>query len=656
MTLTYARWAYIAVIGLFFGGLAAGLRPHAESYNPTLLSAAGGVLGLYAVINIVLWLRVRRRKETDPIRPRGFVVDTLLIAVACFLASLAVKVPLFAFCCLPVIGISLLVGIGPAAVAMLVGAAATFAFLLITPFSAAPASGGTDALTSRAAITSYCIIATAFVGVIALRLITRKSRALVGSANALINTVMDEYHDAMAADQNRRIEALFRMAKILSETLDYKQVSDAILTEIQALFGISTGALMTFKTGAATDTLVMDNGVGLTSSEMRAQLGLNAVALRAAALKAEPKLITDVAANADLLDLLPSLRGSTAIMIAPLRGGYESYGVLLIASTRSIYTPLDLNLFNTMAAHIGIAMQNAQLYYKLFEDRNKILTAEEEVRRELNRNLHDGPAQAVASFAMQTEYIRRLFENEPQKALDELVLLGKQAQQTSKEIRNLLFALRPLVLETQGLVSALEQFANSLNQTPGSSTSIHVTNAGLTRRFNPKVETAIFTIVQEAVNNARKHARARNIWARVEMANSMLTAIVQDDGVGFDLALTQSTYNIGKSYGLSNMQERAALIGGSIRLESAPGQGTRIMLYIPITDKVFEGAAADDNPTQYGSAAMATSPAAALLPPIELAAANSQHARRRMFGGNGKTATAVAVTGELPPPPSLPFS
>ena len=338
----------------------------------------------------------------------------------------------------------------------------------------------------------------------------------------------------------------------------------------------------------------------------------------------------------------------------------NSYGVLLIASRKAgAYDKGDLNLFNAMASHIGIAMQNAQLYHNLFEDRNKILTAEEEVRRELNRNLHDGPAQSVAAFAMQSEYIRRLFATEPEKALEELVLLGKQAQQTSKEIRNLLFTLRPLVLETQGLVGALDQFASSLNQTPGNTTRVHCSSVGLTRRFNPKVETAIFTILQEAVNNARKHAQARNIWIRIELANNMLVAIAQDDGVGFDLNRVQNSYSSGKSYGLGNMNERASLIGGSVKLETAPGQGTRMMLYIPITAKMFQGAAEDDHdkpqillPPNKPLPQSLRIPEGSQSQPLPVASSP----RRSFFGGNsnGKgNAGVVLGTGELPPPPSM---
>ncbi len=263
----------------------------------------------------------------------------------------------------------------------------------------------------------------------------------------------------------------------------------------------------------------------------------------------------------------------------------EVFGLMFIASKHdNAYNTSDIELVIGMSAHTVLAMQNATLYHNLLEDRNKLLTQEEEVRHELARNLHDGPAQAVAAISMQTEFIRRLFKTEPDRALDELTNLGKQAQQTSREIRTLLYELRPLVLESQGLVPAMEQYAKRFPHNP-SDPQVHVSTATFPARLSPQVETTIFTILQEAVNNARKHARARNIWIHMETREGYILASAQDDGRGFDVAAMESNYDQRGSLGMTNMKERAALVGGQVNVRSVVGQGTAIVIRIPINDQ-----------------------------------------------------------------------
>jgi signal transduction histidine kinase len=203
----------------------------------------------------------------------------------------------------------------------------------------------------------------------------------------------------------------------------------------------------------------------------------------------------------------------------------------------------------------------------------------------LARDLHDGPTQLVAGMLMRLDFIQKALTREPslvEKEISQVIDLGQRA---SHQMRTLLFKLRPLILETQGLVPALETFLTR-QQKEEADTILHLevrTERGddhLTRR-DPKDEAAIFAIVQEAVRNALKHAQADNIWVRLAEQAGELMVIVQDDGVGFDTAAVENDYEQRGSLGMVNIRERAELVGGHLTLRSAPGQGTEVMIRVP---------------------------------------------------------------------------
>jgi len=113
-----------------------------------------------------------------------------------------------------------------------------------------------------------------------------------------------------------------------------------------------------------------------------------------------------------------------------------------------------------------VALQNAQLIYDLQQERTKLLSKEEEVRHQLARDLHDGPAQSLAAITMNVEFIKRLLDRDPQRVLPELDKLGQLAKRTTHEVRTMLFELRPLALETQGLDVTLHQYFERFRDNP----------------------------------------------------------------------------------------------------------------------------------------------------------------------------------------------
>jgi signal transduction histidine kinase len=298
-----------------------------------------------------------------------------------------------------------------------------------------------------------------------------------------------------------------------------------------------------------------------------------------------PQQIADIGQEPEL-KTITALAPCRAACVIPLRAALRTYGVMLIASDRpNAFRREQLDMLTALANYAIIALHNAQLLIDLREERTKLISKEEEVRRQLARDLHDGPAQALAAITMNVEFIKRLLERDPARVVDELDKLGALAKRTTHEVRTMLFELRPLVLETQGLRVTLEQYLERF-QTNSNGTRIMLEARDTEDvTLDTRTEGTLFNIVQEAINNALKHAKAQHIWVRLKREGSMLTTTVQDDGKGFDLAKVMKSYEKRGSFGLLNIEERARLVGGAAELHSAPGEGTTVRVIVPIENE-----------------------------------------------------------------------
>jgi signal transduction histidine kinase len=206
----------------------------------------------------------------------------------------------------------------------------------------------------------------------------------------------------------------------------------------------------------------------------------------------------------------------------------------------------------------------------------------------LARDLHDGPTQSVAAIAMRINFARRLIDRNPKDAAEELFKIEELARKTTKEIRHMLFTLRPLVLESKGLRAALESMAEKMHETFGQDVLIEVDD-NIVAQLDMGKQGVIFNIADEAVNNARKHAQAAHVWVRLKPLQKGLAVLeIRDDGTGFDVEKTKSTYESRGSLGMINLKERAELLNGILQLQSKPGVGTRIQVFIPMTEEAVE--------------------------------------------------------------------
>jgi signal transduction histidine kinase len=230
-----------------------------------------------------------------------------------------------------------------------------------------------------------------------------------------------------------------------------------------------------------------------------------------------------------------------------------------------------------------VALQNAQLYHSLREEKERIIDADGEARKKLARDLHDGPTQSVAAIAMRLNYARLLLEREPEKVEEELEKIEVLARRATKEIRTMLFTLRPVILETQGLIAALKRYLKQLEEE--AKLAVHLEAPDLGGRLDTEIEGVAFSIIEEAANNAKKYAQAQNIWVQLGFEDDLFVATVEDDGQGFNVAEVLDSYDQRGSLGLINIRERAELVEGTSTIESAIGQGTKVTLIVPLPEE-----------------------------------------------------------------------
>ncbi|WP_139996951.1 sensor histidine kinase [Paenibacillus paridis] len=212
----------------------------------------------------------------------------------------------------------------------------------------------------------------------------------------------------------------------------------------------------------------------------------------------------------------------------------------------------------------------------------KIILAQEEERKRIAREIHDGPAQSLANIVLRTEIAERmLIKQEFVMVQEELVDLKGQVRSGLEEIRKIIFNLRPMALDDLGLVPTLRKFTQDFEE----KTKIHTVFEliGKEARMPSAMEAAIYRLVQEAFTNALKHASASHVLLEINYQPSQISLIIQDNGIGFHSELIEQESTRNAHFGLVGMRERIELIEGRMDIDSNPGRGTKIMIDIPTT-------------------------------------------------------------------------
>ncbi|AGX06264.1 MULTISPECIES: sensor histidine kinase [Bacillus] len=209
----------------------------------------------------------------------------------------------------------------------------------------------------------------------------------------------------------------------------------------------------------------------------------------------------------------------------------------------------------------------------------KIIEAQEEERKRLSREIHDGPAQMMANVMMRSDLIERIYkERGAGEAITEIKSLKKMVRNALYEVRRIIYDLRPMALDDLGLVPTLRKYLQTIEEYHNT-VKIYFSNVGDEKRLPPKYEVALFRLVQESVQNALKHAEAKEIKVKLEIRNDSISVVIRDDGKGFDTSQKKP-----ESFGMIGMRERVELLEGQISFDSKINAGTIVLIQVPFME------------------------------------------------------------------------
>jgi signal transduction histidine kinase len=397
-----------------------------------------------------------------------------------------------------------------------------------------------------------------------------------------------------AEERARRLTALVRLTGLITSARGRREMFRAVaesaatllgaklarvwiddpprrLLRIEASFGLDPGV-----EGTMSDVVTIAYGQGMGGRVFVSRV---------------PEYIFDVQEDPRWLDQrLAREAGLHACAGLPLIVGERIVGILVIlCGKRRVFTDEEKELMSLLADHAAVAIRNterfasearmAQLRQQVL---SQVLSAQEEERARIARELHDETGQSLASLVVGLSALEN--SRTLRAAKTQAGTLRRLASSAVGEVRRLAWGLRPSALDDLGLVAALERYAAEYVRARG--IRVEVRAPGLDERWPSQVEIALYRIVQEALTNVARHAGAKTVAIVIARRGSSAQLTVRDDGRGFDVETSLSRGGALEHAGLHGIRERAALLGGSVTIESAAGKGTAITVELPVPERL----------------------------------------------------------------------
>ena len=359
-------------------------------------------------------------------------------------------------------------------------------------------------------------------------------------------------------ERTRELQTLLDVAAAASSSLELDGMLNAVLSRLLTLVEASRACVM------------LSDGA---SEELEPRMICPERAIAPEDLAAIGRTCRDVMASGESCFVSPDAeRGQVeSAALLPLRVRGQAVGALVIIGRQGpAFSDEHLPLLESIAGQLGVAVENARLYEQVEQ---AAIAAE---RSRLARDLHDSVTQSLYSITLFAEAARRLTAEKDHKPVKEyLAQLGETSRQALREMRLLVYELRPSTLEEEGLVGVLRQRLDTVEKRAG--VEAQLTVEGIVD-LPKEIEEGLYRIAQEALNNALKHAAAGAVAVRIRVEGKLLAMEIADDGRGFDLDAGTDVGGIG----LSSMRERAEKLGGDLRIVSSPGEGTQVEVQVKV--------------------------------------------------------------------------
>lgn len=389
--------------------------------------------------------------------------------------------------------------------------------------------------------------------------------------------------------KNQQLAILNKISTTVNETLDLTEMLERALSEVLILTGIDVGAIFLLNDSLGDLNLMAHQGLSKDAAQLAAQLGMLDGSCGGVIERGQLAIVPDLTryrgkrASSLIREHLKSL------MHVPLSTKRCTLGSMCVATReKNSFRKEDEELLTAIGSQIAVAIENARLYAEVQHKEHvravlykKIVNAQEEERRRIARELHDDISQALTALIFSAE--EGLDLSDPSEIKLRLRNMRDIIQNTLDGVHQIIFDLRPSMLDHLGLVPAMRWFAESHLESKGARVTIKQDTP--IKRLSPELETALFRVVQEAITNIARHSAARNVELSIRLNQGELCVDIVDDGIGFEINSVTISPDSGRGLGLLGMEERLELLNGELTVEAAPGAGTKVFIRVPINGK-----------------------------------------------------------------------
>ncbi|MGB9886989.1 MAG: ATP-binding protein [Moorellales bacterium] len=430
---------------------------------------------------------------------------------------------------------------------------------------------------------------------------TEPARVLLHKVVPLARHLADLIQDSLFRRQKeshlRRLAVWLETVSAISSTLDLKQVLH-LVTQLAA--DLLRGRCSILLLDEETQTLIPEVAVGAYDPVLKRKFkGLRGRAPFPAIIRALRTQRPVVVTPENMDELIPrdvawafELQWT---VIAPIMIRDRGVGVMQVdrppcpSAVGAPFSREEIEIIAAMAKEAGVALENAQLVEALARKEqtlhhlvNKIITAQEDERKRVAGEIHDGAIQALLGIWYRLQRLTSQLDSRLVPGLAaELEYLRDELGRQIQDIRRIVYNLRPFILDNYGLVPAIQAYIENLQT--GSGPAIELVTKGAERRLPVNVEITLYRVLQEALANAIKHAQARRIRVELNLEDKAVTLEVADDGLGFVTSARARNQDY-QHLGLVSIEERVHLVGGTCEIRSRPGRGTTVRVSIPLSE------------------------------------------------------------------------
>lgn len=392
--------------------------------------------------------------------------------------------------------------------------------------------------------------------------------------------------DARVQERTRELAALNAVALAVAQPLNLPELLNQALTQVLRVTGVRAGAIFLLDEETRTLSLQARCGASEQAAQSMMTLHLDDSACGGVIEKGHPVVVPDLAYYRSSAGRALQAAGLRALVHIPLISRGVALGTMCVATEQPRDYPAEaLDWLMAIGSQIAVGIENARLYDELArreqlrgELLEKVIAAQEDERKRIARDLHDDTSQSLSALIYSLEALEVSCPNSPVR--EALTTMRQRVAQILDGIHKLIFDLRPSTLDHLGLFVSLRWYAETHLQPLGM--RVHLEERGATRRLPSRIETALFRVAQEAINNIAKHSGARNVQMSLDCSNGVVAIDIADDGIGFDLNEVARSTDRRRGLGLVGMQERVGLLGGKISFVSDLGRGTRISIRVPL--------------------------------------------------------------------------